>query len=160
MEKSESIKNIAGALFVFHQEVGGIKKNSKNPFFKSNYANLGDIQDAIEEPLEKAGITYAQFPIGENGLYTILIHKESGEYMGAEYKMTPSKNDPQGQGSALTYQRRYALCGVLGLKTEDDDGNSASMPKNAKTSDLEPFVGDGSEFNQDAPTGFNKFKRQ
>lgn len=142
MDKSESIKNLATALFTFHKEVGGIQKNSVNPFFKSSYANLGDIQDAIEAPLEKAGLVYAQFPVGDNGLYTIIIHTESGEYMGAESRMKPTKDDPQGQGSAQTYQRRYALCGVLGLKTEDDDANLGSgkkTPQNATQSSTEPF---------------------
>ncbi len=41
--------------------------------------------------------------------------------------MCPVKNDPQGQGSAITYMRRYALSAVLGIRTEeDDDGNAAS----------------------------------
>jgi hypothetical protein len=32
-----------------------------------------------------------------------------------------SKNDAQGQGSAITYARRYALCAVLNLVADDDD---------------------------------------
>ena len=35
--------------------------------------------------------------------------------------MNPVKNDPQGKGSVITYQRRYALAAVLGLNVEDDD---------------------------------------
>jgi len=30
------------------------------------------------------------------------------------------------QGASITYARRYALISMLGLPTEDDDGNSAS----------------------------------
>jgi hypothetical protein len=41
-----------------------------------------------------------------------------------------AKSDPQGQGSAITYARRYALMAVLGLVAdEDDDGNKASAAK-------------------------------
>lgn len=127
MEKSESIKNLAGALAKFHEEVGKVAKESKNPFFKSNYASLPQIQEAIKEPLASAGLVYSQFPDGQNGLTTILMHAESGEWIQAKYEMTPAKNDPQGQGSAITYQRRYALGAVLGLTIdEDDDGNKAS----------------------------------
>jgi hypothetical protein len=52
----------------------------------------------------------------------------SGEYFQAEFEIAPAKNDPQGVGSAITYQKRYALAAVLGLKIqdEDDDGNAAS----------------------------------
>lgn len=132
MNKSESITELAKALLNFHKEVGIVAKSSNNPFFKSKYASLPDIQEAIKEPLEKAGLVYSQLPDGLNGLTTILIHAESGEWIEASYTMTPAKNDPQGQGSAITYQRRYALGAVLGLTIdEDDDGNAASASKSS-----------------------------
>lgn len=127
MEKSESIKNIAKALQVFHDAMGVIYKTEENPFFKSKYAGLGTVLTAIKEPLQKAGLVFSQFPNGENELTSILMHPESGEWIQGTYKMTPAKNDPQGQGSVITYQRRYALGAILGLNIdEDDDGNSAS----------------------------------
>ena len=42
------------------------------------------------------------------------------------YFMTPAKQDPQGDGSALTYARRYAIMTYLGIAAEDDDGNIAT----------------------------------
>jgi hypothetical protein len=132
MQKSESIKNIAGALLKFHAEVGKISKDAKNPFFKSNYASLSNIQDGIREPLQSAGLVYSQLPSGENELTTILIHAASGEYMESTYQMTPVKPDPQAKGSAISYARRYALAAILGLNVDDDDGNKASLPQNGK----------------------------
>lgn len=130
MQKSDSIKNIAGALIQFHLKVGNIKKDANNPFFKSTYASLSNIQDTIQMPMVESGLTYSQFPIGEDGLVTILMHAESGEFLMGEYTMKPVKNDPQSRGSAITYQKRYALCAVLGLNVEDDDdGNGASGKK-------------------------------
>jgi hypothetical protein len=132
MEKSASIKEIASALVLFHKEVGKVKKEATNPFFKSKYASLPNILDAIEDPLGNSGLSYAQFPSGEHELTTILMHI-SGEWMQASYKMQPTKNDPQGLGSAITYQRRYALGAVLGLNIdEDDDGNKSSAPVKQK----------------------------
>ena len=128
MEKSESIKNICTALVKFHSEVGKVKKSATNPFFKSKYADLASILDVIEEPLCEAGLSYVQFPEGENELQTTLMHT-SGEWMQASYKMKPTKNDPQGLGSTITYQRRYALGAILGLNIDiDDDGNAGSRP--------------------------------
>ncbi len=128
MEKSESIKNIATALIKFQSSVGTIPKDSKNPFFKSSYAALPDILGTINTHLIDAGLTINQFPTGVNGLTTIVIHADSGEYMMDTYYMTPTKNDPQGQGSCITYQRRYAIGAVLSLNIdEDDDGNKASV---------------------------------
>ena len=129
MEKSQSISNIAKSLIIFHVKVDTIKKDANNPFFKSKYASLSNILDAINEQLIEAGLAFCQFPSGEHSLTTILIHGESGEYMQASYEMKPVKNDPQGIGSVITYQRRYALSAILGLNIdEDDDGNAASKP--------------------------------
>ncbi len=127
------MKNIAKALSEFHLKVDKISKDAINPFFKSNYASLPNVLDAIREPLQEAGLTFTQLPMGENGLKTILFHVETGEMLESEMSMTPSKQDPQGAGSALTYMRRYALVSILGLNVDDDDGNAASKkPKVTK----------------------------
>lgn len=128
MEKSETITSLAKALIDFNGRVSKISKDAKNPFFKSNYASLSNIQDAISKPLAESGLVYSQMPTGVNGLCTILIHAESGEYMMDSYTMPVSKpNDPQAVGSAITYAKRYALAGILGLNIDDDDdGNKAA----------------------------------
>lgn len=129
MNKSASIANIAKALVTFHGLVGKIPKDSNNPFFKSKYASLSDILDKIQDPLNKSGLAYSQFP-GKEGLTTILIHAESGEYMEDTYVVQPVKTDPQSLGSAITYARRYSIGAILGLNIdEDDDGNAASGNK-------------------------------
>ena len=57
--------------------------------------------------------------------------------MEAQYEMIPSKNDPQGQGSVITYMRRYALGAVLGLNIDvDDDANTASGLTGSKASNV------------------------
>jgi hypothetical protein len=129
MEKSETITSLAKALIDFQGRVQKISKDAKNPFFKSNYASLSNIQDAISKPLAESGLAYSQMPSGVNGLSTILIHAESGEYLIDTFIMPVSKpNDPQAVGSAITYAKRYALTGVLGLNIDDDDdGNKASQ---------------------------------
>jgi len=84
------------------------------------------ILEAIQKPLEESGLCFSQMPDGE-GLTTLLIHSESGEYLQSTYKMAPVKTDPQSLGSAITYARRYALGAILGLNIDtDDDGNTAS----------------------------------
>ena len=125
MKKSESIKQITVALLRFQASVAKIGKDGNNPFFKSKYATLSNILDTVQPELTEQKLAVAQFPDGE-GLTTILTH-ESGEWMEATYTLTPVKNDPQGWGSAITYARRYALSGILGLNIDDDDdGNKAS----------------------------------
>lgn len=126
MNKSASIGELTKALIIFHSKVDNLTKDATNPFFKSSYCTLDNIINTIEAPLNAAGLTFAQFPSGEHGLTTILMH-ESGEWMESEYFMTPVKNDPQGSGSVITYQRRYALASILGLSVDtDDDANTAT----------------------------------
>jgi len=126
MQTSDSIKMITEALVGFHKEVAKIPKDSNNPFFKSKYASLSAILDAIDTPLLNNGLVLVQFPSGENGLTSRLCHR-SGEWMEDTYVMKPSKDDPQGRGSALTYQRRYAIGAILSLNIDDDDdGNHGS----------------------------------
>lgn len=132
MNTSPNIAQITKALIAFHKEVGTVKKDAVNPHFKNTYASLGAIIDATKQPLVNNGLTYVQFPSGTNGLTTRVMH-ESGEWMEETFNMTPSKNDPQGLGSAITYQRRYSLGAVLGIATEDDDdGNAASAPAESR----------------------------
>ena len=125
--RSESTKELSKALLKFHKEMGVVMKDEENPFFKSKFASLPTILKEIKEPLQKAGLVIMQFPSGENGLITQITHADSGEYMNCHYVMAPSKSGPQGVGSAITYQRRYALGAILSLNIdEDDDGNKAS----------------------------------
>ncbi len=150
MQKSESIKNIAAALITFHVKCDVIKKDATNPFFKSKYASLSNILEQIEMPLNESGLSFCQFPSGEHGLHTILMHS-SGEFISDEYTMRPTKDDPQGLGSAITYQRRYALASILGLNIDDDDdGNEASKQVERKNVG-KPIFADGTPVKDDKP---------
>lgn len=126
MTKSESISNIATALTAFQGEVPAIEKDGNNPFFKSKYATLENIIKVIKPLLLKHGLSFSQFPSGEHGLTTILMHA-SGEWIESEVSTSPKDNTPQALGSALTYMRRYALSAVLGLATESDDDGEATV---------------------------------
>lgn len=143
MQKSNSLTNIAKALALFHIKMGKVSKDATNPFFKSKYASLSNILDQIQVPMQEAGLVVTQFPDGDHGLTSILIHPESGEYLEATYNICPVKNDPQAIGSAITYARRYALGAILGLNIdEDDDGNGASG-KSDKPVDNRPWLNKG-----------------
>jgi hypothetical protein len=128
MERSPSIQNLTQGLAKFHTLVGKISKDAANPFFKKNYASLPHIITEVSEPLEKAGLVITQFPNGD-GLTTMLIHTESGEFISATYTLqVVRQNDPQAQGSAISYARRYAITSILNLAISDDDGEAAMRP--------------------------------
>jgi len=137
MKKSETIVEIAKALIDFKKEVGKLKKTGKNPYFKSTYAPISEVLETINDPLNNVGLSFVQFPKGENELETLVMHT-SGEWISESYYMKPVKEDPQALGSVITYQRRYALCAIFGLGDEDDDANTVSEPK--KQSDERPWL--------------------
>ena len=118
-------KELLVALHKAKAEFLPIVKANDNPFFKSKYANLDTITDAITPALVKYGLLVLQ-PVQENKLYTQIYHTESGQMLESVYNL-PELSDPQKLGSAITYARRYALSSFLGLVAdEDDDGNAAS----------------------------------
>lgn len=132
------MKNIAKSLAAFHKEMQPVAKDRANPFFKNRYATLDAILEAIKEPLQKAGLTFVQIPDGDNGVKTILIDVESGETIEGSMKISPTKNDPQAEGSAYTYSRRYSLSMILGISTEEDDDANAATKPTATTHSSQP----------------------
>jgi hypothetical protein len=124
------MEKIAKALVGFQADMQNVTKDATNPFFKSKYATLEAILTAAKPHLKKHGLAVVQLPNGD-GLTTTIFH-ESGQCIEATAKLVIKDQTPQGQGSAITYMRRYALSAALGIATEDDDdGNEASTPKRA-----------------------------
>lgn len=124
-ESSVEIKNIANALSLFHAEVGTVTRNKQG--YNYMYATLPNVLEVVAEPLEKAGLVFSQFPVGEYGLVTMLIHSKSGEFFKTESFIEPVTKNPQTIGSVITYLRRYHLVSILGLNVDDDDGRSATI---------------------------------
>jgi hypothetical protein len=134
------MKNIATALLKAQSEMSNPKKGATNPFFKSKYADLNAIREAVIPTLNENGISVLQ-PIvhvdGKNFVKTILLH-ESGELMESLTEIIYNKmNDAQAQGSGISYARRYALQSFVCVGADDDDGNKAVEPKQSPKLDIE-----------------------
>lgn len=135
MERSDSIKNVMGALGIFQSKAVKIRKDSINPHFKSKYASLAVILDEIQPILTECKLVFTQVPEESTHLITMLFHSESGEFIQAKYELKAAQITPQGIGSAITYARRYSLTSILGLNIDDDDdGNEASKQPENKSS--------------------------
>lgn len=127
LRRSPEIKNLAAALVKAQAAMEGARKDKSNPHFKSAYADLAAVWDALREPLSSNGLAVVQFPRSRaNGIEieTTLLHT-SGEFM-SDVLWLPAQMTPQGMGSAITYGRRYALMAVAGVAPVDDDGNAAT----------------------------------
>lgn len=123
------MKEIATALAKAQSTMSGAKRTKKNPFFKSSYADLESVFEAIREPFAENGLSVTQImEVLDNGnqvLITRLMH-ESGEFLDSKM-LVPNIQDIQKLGGAYTYLRRYALMAIAGIPAEDDDGNEASQ---------------------------------
>lgn len=113
-------------------QIEAATKDKTNPHFKSKYADLSTVVEAIKPALCAHGLFFAQATHEQEGgvcVETIVCH-ESGEQMSFGRLFVPaSKQDAQGYGSALTYARRYSLMAAFGVPAEDDDGNAAAKAK-------------------------------
>ena len=132
MRSSDTIGALAEALAAAQGEFEAVPKTADNPFFESKYADLPDVVLAASPILSKHGLSVTQLPDfdGEHDLLTTRLMHKSGEWLEASMRLYMAKADPQGQGSALTYGRRYSYSGAVGVVTDvDDDGNAASNAK-------------------------------
>jgi hypothetical protein len=128
MEFEGDTKVLFPAFIKAQQAMGDLLKTATNPAFKSKYADLAAVVEAVLPALHANGFGLMQPPHSDGALVeveTILLH-ESGGCIRSTLGVRPTKQDPQGIGSAVTYARRYALQSIAGIAPEDDDGNAAS----------------------------------
>lgn len=119
-------RDLSKKMFNVFCKVDAYRKDKKNPYFNSSYADINVIIKVIK-PILIAEKLYFTQPIIKNKVYTI-IHDSESE---AEY---PAKDEregieiqsikPQDRGSEITFYRRYGLVSLFGLEAEDDDANT------------------------------------
>lgn len=122
------VKTIYQALLEAQKKIEPITKDATaGTSFKYNYATLGAVLDGIKAILLESGLFISQ-PIKGDKVFTIVYHS-NGESISDDGTqiICARPNDPQAQGSAISYARRYGLMSLLCLSAEDDDGAKA-MP--------------------------------
>lgn len=142
MNQSESIAALAAALSKAQASITGALKDSANPFFKSRYADLASCWDACRKPLTDNGLAVIQtIEAGEGRavLVTTLCHA-SGEWIKSYCPILTKDDSPQGQGSGITYARRYALAAIVGLAQIDDDAEAAQGRKEQAQPAIDPAI--------------------
>jgi hypothetical protein len=125
--QSENIADLAAALAKAQTEIGTVHKDQDNPYFRSKFASLATVWEAVRPTLSKNGLSVVQMPgSDERGYYvqTQLMHG-SGQWIRSTTYMKPAKEDPQGIGSLISYARRYALQAMVMACPDDDDGEAA-----------------------------------
>jgi hypothetical protein len=118
-------KNVYVALAAAQQDMGPLVKGSKNPHYKSMYADLSGLVEAVRPPLNRHGLAFFH-SIDDSNLKTIIYHGESETSIECSVPLIVDKNNMQGYKSATTYAKRIGLESVTGIAPEDDDGNAAA----------------------------------
>ena len=141
---TETKANLYKGMFKFRTQLKQPKLDGDNPFFKSGYVTLEGVQKAVDEALKDTGLSYIQKVYNDGnggvGVETVIMH-EAGEVLSSgQLSLRPTKNDPQGYGSAITYAKRYQLAAMFGISSDkDDDGNAASQPQQKQAPQITPL---------------------
>ena len=151
MNRSEDITSLVAALLGAHKELKAAPRTAENTYFstkwkRAGYAPLEVCIDTYRETFAKHGLVVVQsarseyrahvdypatsksdaerLPTGDIHVETMLVHT-SGQYISDTLTIYSERFDVHGIGGAITYARRYGLCALAGIASEDDDGNIA-----------------------------------
>lgn len=118
-------------LLEIQQELPKIGKDANNPYFSSSYLSLEKLLDTLRPMLNNRGLLLVQYPAytaNEASTLETIIYDGDKKVIENSMLLVSKTQDPQAQGSAITYARRYALMAIFGIvpAETDDDGNAAS----------------------------------
>lgn len=133
MKTSDAIDKLAPAIVKAQGAIKPAVKDSENPHFRSKYADLSAVWEAVRETLHANGLAVIQLPVHVEDervhLTTRLVHS-SGQWIEETASIPVAKRDAHGFGSGYTYLRRYALSALLGVVADEDDDGNAAAKKN------------------------------
>ena len=157
-------KNIYTALAAAQAEMGGVKKGSVNPAFKSRYADLADVVAAVSPALNAQSIAFFHVVTSVDGdrvMRTVLAHGPSETMIECDVPLIVNKNDMQGFKSATTYAKRIGLESLTGVAPVDDDGNDAARaaPRSTPRIDVSP-IDAGGKSNREIKESHARLSRQ
>ncbi len=129
--KQNDMADLVSSVAKAQAEMKNANLNKVNPHFKSKYADLAAIRDAVVPAMSKHGVQVSQFTdiMGEREVVRTELRKGDA----VQQSITPiiyDRKNAQGYGSALTYARRQGLAAIACISAEeDDDGNAVSTGK-------------------------------
>lgn len=129
MNKSEQINDLIAALAKAQGEMGHAGKDAANPHFRSKFASLASVIDAVRVPFAKNGLAFFHSVSAEGSTVKVActIAHSSGQWISSEFSAQAQDAKPQSIGSCISYGKRYGLQALAGIASadEDDDGEQA-----------------------------------
>ncbi len=171
MGQSAEIDKLATALCEFQKNVPAAHKQAINNYFKDQqgkphrFADLEGIWEAIRKDLTGNGLSVTQ-PMGwavvGDQMITLLktsLKHISGQWEDGEMPLLLKSQDPQGQGSAISYARRYCLAAMLGIIQTDDDAERAQQPHREARAEVSGGSGTPASSNPPCPKCGTELRR-
>ena len=123
------MSELTKALIQFHKDVDKIEKNARANYGK--FADLANVLSTVTPALDKNDLVIVQTFL-EDSLVTTLRHV-GGEEISSVCKLIlcEGRNKTQEWGKAVTYQRRYSICCILGI-VADMDTDGAMLEESTK----------------------------
>jgi len=121
--------NLIESLVKAQSEMSHAAFDQTNPHFKSKFASLKSVIDAVKPALNSNGIFFMQIshPV-DSGIGIETVFCKADEKLSTGVVVVPvDRANAQGLGSSMTYAKRYSLALACGIAAdEDDDGNGAA----------------------------------
>lgn len=143
MKTSDTINELAAALAKAQGSMKNATLNKTNPHFRSKYADLAQIRDAITPALSQNNIAVTQATDIDNGsliVVTRLMH-QSGQWLESRFPIIADVNKPQAMGSAYTYAKRYSLAAICNIAADEDDDGNEAQEHGAKPAEVRAMTG-------------------
>lgn len=136
MKHTPDLKDLVTALSKAQGQMKPAVFNRTNPHFKNKYADFTSCMDACRIPLSENGLSVMQYfeTIQEKSVLVTMLAHNSGQWIKSEFNLNPKSIDSQAMGSCIAYAKRYSLCALLGIVSdEDDDAEAAVIAEKSKT---------------------------
>lgn len=143
------MSELTKALIGFHQTVDKIDKNARGNY--GQFADLANVLSTVTPALRANGLAVTQTFVDDSLVTT--LHHVSGETIHSSCKLhvAQGRSVTQEWGKAVTYQRRYMLCCILGIVADMDTDGEPTVSnrvatglkaiKDAKTKDAVTALG-------------------
>jgi len=124
MKQSENVTELLSALADIQIEIPTMPKSSKA--YGYMYTDLDTITQTIKPILKKYGVAYMQSVGTVEGKpsLTTRVFSKAGQYIEDTVVLpfidSTKNNAAQTLGMSITYMRRYALCAMLGITSDED----------------------------------------
>lgn len=149
MKQSESINTLLKSLTMAQSQYPTLPKDKKG--YGYNYTDLDTVITTIKPIFEKNKLGFIQslttLENGKNGITTRIFSVE-GEWIEDTIALPDvamaKTNAAQNLGASITYMRRYALCSMLGISSDEDvDATTTTETQSKQTQSKTPQLKGG-----------------